>query len=324
MIQATQTAAIHWLSLSNTSPFLDNGQSIRLPLQQTLARAIVGGKGSIGIRRIFTGCSITAKHIHAGKQSCLKGGSPAFYTHFSKVSPTIRSGRITSGSFVHCVIYSSCFSERNPRQQELWLRSGQKDCAVVSGTSLPVSSSSLHAQQQATLSMAVFWTCYINSKLFSALVVPAGLLSFICPCIQFGRNAEAMGENCLHYGLSQLVPLLDLYCRATMRGKIRDKQGIEGTCLKDLLCVWCCGPCSLAQEAQVSCLNTKNKLDCVSYIAEYQIRPTYKIILFICLSFGRAEGWIINLWSELTHLHIVSGSCPQELQAPGGQSMSQE
>lgn len=78
-----------------------------------------------------------------------------------------------------------------------------------------------------------------------------GLLSFFCPCIQFGRNGEAIGESCMMYALSQFVPLLNLYCRATVRGRIREQKGIEGSCIKDLLMVWCCGPCSLAQEAQV-------------------------------------------------------------------------
>ncbi|XP_003382496.1 PREDICTED: protein PLANT CADMIUM RESISTANCE 3-like [Amphimedon queenslandica] len=76
------------------------------------------------------------------------------------------------------------------------------------------------------------------------------LLSFMCPCIQFGRNAEALGESCVMYALSQFVPLLNLYCRVTIRGKIREQKGIEGSCFNDLLCSWCCGPCALAQEAQ--------------------------------------------------------------------------
>ena len=80
----------------------------------------------------------------------------------------------------------------------------------------------------------------------------AGFLSFFCPCIQFGRNAEALGESCFMYALSQFVPLLNIYCRTTVRGRIRDKYQIDGSCFNDLLCSWCCAPCSLAQEGQVS------------------------------------------------------------------------
>ena len=78
-----------------------------------------------------------------------------------------------------------------------------------------------------------------------------GLLSFFCPCIQFGRNAEALGESCVMYALSQFVPFLNLYCKTMVRGRIREQKGIEGTCLQDLLCSWCCYKCTIAQEAQV-------------------------------------------------------------------------
>lgn len=78
-----------------------------------------------------------------------------------------------------------------------------------------------------------------------------GLLSYFCPCIQFGRNAEMLGESCVTYALSQFVPLLNLYCRTTVRGKIRDQKGIDGSCLNDLLCVLFCHLCTLTQESQV-------------------------------------------------------------------------
>ena len=78
-----------------------------------------------------------------------------------------------------------------------------------------------------------------------------GLLSFFCPCIQFGRNAEALGESCVTYALSQFVPILNIYCKTVVRGRIREQKGIEGTCLKDFLCSWCCYKCTIAQEALV-------------------------------------------------------------------------
>ena len=81
-----------------------------------------------------------------------------------------------------------------------------------------------------------------------------GLLSYFVPCLVFGQNAEKLGESCVMYGLSQLVPLLGLYCRVSVRGRIREQKGIEGSCFKDLLCVLCLPMCALAQEAQVNLL----------------------------------------------------------------------
>lgn len=89
------------------------------------------------------------------------------------------------------------------------------------------------------------------SLCFSAVLIYTGIFSFVIPCVQFGRNAEALGESCMMYGLSQLVPILDVYCRTMVRGKIREQKGIEGSCGNDFLMHFCCGPCALAQEAQV-------------------------------------------------------------------------
>ena len=54
------------------------------------------------------------------------------------------------------------------------------------------------------------------------------------------------------YALSQFVPILNIWCRTQVRGKIREQKGIEGTCIKDLLLVLFCGLCALVQEARVS------------------------------------------------------------------------
>lgn len=114
-----------------------------------------------------------------------------------------------------------------------------------------------------------------------------GLLSFICPCIQFGRNAEALGESCVMYALSQFVPLLNIYCRVSVRGKIREQKGIDGSCFKDLLCSWCCGPCALAQEAQVS-TNSSQTTFAQTIIA----RLTFSLFLLVgaCRSRQQVNG----------------------------------
>ncbi|CAI8027902.1 Protein PLANT CADMIUM RESISTANCE 2 [Geodia barretti] len=76
------------------------------------------------------------------------------------------------------------------------------------------------------------------------------IIAYFCPCYVFGKNAEAVGDNCVLCALSQFVPLLDLWARVSVRGKIREQKGIEGSCFKDLICHWCCGLCSIVQEAQ--------------------------------------------------------------------------
>jgi Cys-rich protein (TIGR01571 family) len=76
------------------------------------------------------------------------------------------------------------------------------------------------------------------------------IIAYFCPCYVFGKNAEAVGDSCLLCALSQFVPILNLWARVSVRGKIREQKGIEGSCFKDLLCVWCCGICSIVQEAQ--------------------------------------------------------------------------
>ena len=54
-----------------------------------------------------------------------------------------------------------------------------------------------------------------------------GILSYFCPCYIFGKNAEAIGENCVLCGLSYFCPPVHLFTRTSIRGKIRDQKGIE-------------------------------------------------------------------------------------------------
>jgi len=75
------------------------------------------------------------------------------------------------------------------------------------------------------------------------------LLSYFVPCYQFGKNAEAVGESCLLCGISFLTPAI-IITGPIVRGKIREKQGIPGSFVTDLLKWWCCSLCALVQEAQ--------------------------------------------------------------------------
>ncbi|KAH3750881.1 hypothetical protein DPMN_185417 [Dreissena polymorpha] len=76
------------------------------------------------------------------------------------------------------------------------------------------------------------------------------LISWLVPCYQFGKNAEAVGESCLMCGLGFLVPVLDIILAIHIRGKIRESKGIQGSVLGDILYWFCCPLCSLVQEAQ--------------------------------------------------------------------------
>jgi len=63
-----------------------------------------------------------------------------------------------------------------------------------------------------------------------------------------GKTAETVDKNCLLFGFLSLTP-----CRICtgpfIRGKLREKYGIEGSLPGDIACHWCCGCCSAIQEA---------------------------------------------------------------------------
>ena len=76
------------------------------------------------------------------------------------------------------------------------------------------------------------------------------VIAFCVPCFVFGKNAEKVGEDCLPCALAFYVPGLNMFAATKIRGLIREKRGIEGSCFNDLLMWWCCGLCALIQEAQ--------------------------------------------------------------------------
>lgn len=47
------------------------------------------------------------------------------------------------------------------------------------------------------------------------------------PCYTAGKNAEAVGEDFLPHVVYAFIPCLNIWCHATVRGKIREKKGIE-------------------------------------------------------------------------------------------------
>jgi len=76
------------------------------------------------------------------------------------------------------------------------------------------------------------------------------IITFIAPCVTAGKNAEAVGESCMKYGFCSLLGPIGIWSRATIRGKIREQKGIEGSFGNDCVCHWCLAPLALVQEAQ--------------------------------------------------------------------------
>jgi len=76
------------------------------------------------------------------------------------------------------------------------------------------------------------------------------LITYFVPCYQFGKNAEAIGENCLTCGIAVLIPLVNIVALMKIRGKIREQKGIAGSTFNDLLMICCCTLCTIVQEAQ--------------------------------------------------------------------------
>lgn len=65
----------------------------------------------------------------------------------------------------------------------------------------------------------------------------------------FGKNAEAMGEDCLMCGLASLINPVGYGAAIVLRGRLREKRGIDGSLTSDLLWGCLCPFCTLIQEA---------------------------------------------------------------------------
>ena len=74
------------------------------------------------------------------------------------------------------------------------------------------------------------------------------LITYFVPCYTTGKNAEAMGENCIMYGCFTFCGY-GVITDTMIRGKIREKYGIEGTFINDLMCHCCCPFCAIIQDA---------------------------------------------------------------------------
>lgn len=54
-----------------------------------------------------------------------------------------------------------------------------------------------------------------------------GIITYFCPCYVFGKNAESVGDSCCLCGLVYFIEPVNLYARTHIRGKIREKKGIN-------------------------------------------------------------------------------------------------
>lgn len=76
------------------------------------------------------------------------------------------------------------------------------------------------------------------------------IVTYLVPCYTAGKIGEKVGESCMVCGLIQCVPLANLIGAFMLRQKVREQKGIAGGAVGDLLAVWCCYCCALAQAAQ--------------------------------------------------------------------------
>ncbi|CAD5117313.1 DgyrCDS6099 [Dimorphilus gyrociliatus] len=73
------------------------------------------------------------------------------------------------------------------------------------------------------------------------------ILTFLCPCVTIGKVANKLDEKD-DYILTCLTSLLFPYV-ATLRWRVRQKQGIEGSMLMDYVTSSFCPCCALIQDA---------------------------------------------------------------------------
>ncbi|KAL5006728.1 hypothetical protein ScPMuIL_015534 [Solemya velum] len=76
------------------------------------------------------------------------------------------------------------------------------------------------------------------------------IITYFVPCYTAGKNAEAVGESCITYGILSILGPCGIYFRAKIRGQIRDQKSIPGGMGGDCLLHWFCAICALIQEAQ--------------------------------------------------------------------------
>ncbi|XP_057293274.1 uncharacterized protein LOC130621922 [Hydractinia symbiolongicarpus] len=75
------------------------------------------------------------------------------------------------------------------------------------------------------------------------------LVTTFVPCYTAGKNAEALEESCLLFGIASITPILPI-TNGIIRKKIRERYGIHGSYFSDVVTNWLCSCCALIQDAQ--------------------------------------------------------------------------
>ncbi|XP_035679969.1 cell number regulator 3-like [Branchiostoma floridae] len=75
-------------------------------------------------------------------------------------------------------------------------------------------------------------------------------MTFCCPCVTAGKNAEAAGEDCFRFGLLSMMGPIGMYSMAYTRTKIAEKEGIPADFTTNMMIYGAVPLCALIQEAQ--------------------------------------------------------------------------
>jgi len=76
------------------------------------------------------------------------------------------------------------------------------------------------------------------------------IVTTFVPCYTAGKIGEKVGDSCLVCCVLSLIPVVDCFAFASLRGKVREQKGIDGGFIGDLMVSWCCPVCLLCQAAQ--------------------------------------------------------------------------
>ena len=146
---------------------------------------------------------------------------------FSAVSSVSRSNQkknlhIMSGQWSHGLF--GCFGDITTcKLRSLWV------ALLVLVAKLQQCFYGIHFPLQSSACVYFWILCSKKTVYFLCFLVLRwpGLITFFFPCYTAGKNAEGVGEDCIKHGVFTVIPLLGIYCAAVIRGKIRDKKGIE-------------------------------------------------------------------------------------------------
>jgi len=73
------------------------------------------------------------------------------------------------------------------------------------------------------------------------------IITFLVPCHQVGKVSEALGDGYCCQCLLFMIPVVDIFILVSQRGRMRDRQGIEGGLVTDLLLSLFCPICVICQ-----------------------------------------------------------------------------